>query len=109
MNDHTPRRRIALLISDPAADYSQSVINGVRDQCARYHYDLLVFSTMVKVCHPDKVYLNGELIDTIEEFENNNSYSGVFDIGKLCRCIFDEGIHSGQYAVYTRCSGYELC
>ena len=61
MNDHTPRRRIALLISDPAADYSQSVITGVRDQCARYHYDLLVFSTMVKVCHPDKVYLNGEL------------------------------------------------
>ena len=61
MNSHVPRKRLALLISDPSADYSQSVITGVRDQCAKYNYDLLVFSTMVKVCHPDKVYLRGEL------------------------------------------------
>ncbi|SEL33617.1 diguanylate cyclase (GGDEF) domain-containing protein [Ruminococcus sp. YRD2003] len=61
MNSHVPRKRLALLISDPSADYSQSVITGVRDQCAKYDYDLLVFSTMVKVCHPDKVYLRGEL------------------------------------------------
>lgn len=61
MNNENTRRRLALLISDPRADYSQSVITGVRDQCAKYGYDLLVFSPMVKVCHPDKVYLNGEL------------------------------------------------
>ncbi len=61
MNSHVPRKRLALLISDPSADYSQSVITGVRDQCAKYDYDLLVFSTMVKMCHPDKVYLSGEL------------------------------------------------
>ena len=60
MNE-VPRKRLALLIADPGSDYSQSVITGVRDQCARYNYDLLVFSTMVKVCHPDKVYLDGEL------------------------------------------------
>lgn len=61
MNNGNTRRRLALLISDPSADYSQSVITGVRDQCAKYGYDLLVFSPMVKVCHPDKVYLDGEL------------------------------------------------
>lgn len=60
MKNSVPRRRLALLISDPGSDYSQSVITGVRDQCAKYDYDLLVFSTMVKVCHPDKVYLDGE-------------------------------------------------
>lgn len=60
MKNGAPRRRIALLISDPGADYSQSVITGIRDQCAKYNYDLLVFSTMVKVCHPDKPYLDGE-------------------------------------------------
>ena len=61
MKNDVSRRRIALLIADPASDYSQAVITGVRDQCARYNYDLLVFSTMVKVCHPEKLYLNGEL------------------------------------------------
>ena len=61
MNNGNKRRRLALLISDPSADYSQSVIMGVRGQCAKYGYDLLVFSPMVKVCHPDKVYLDGEL------------------------------------------------
>jgi len=61
LKNDVPRRRIALLISDPGADYSQSVITGVRNQCAKYDYDLLVFSTMVKVCHPDKTYLKGEL------------------------------------------------
>ena len=61
MHDYVPRKRLALLISDPSSDYSQSVITGVRDQCAKYDYDLLVFSTMVKVCHPDKLYLDGEL------------------------------------------------
>lgn len=61
MKNNVPRKRLALIISDPSADYSQAVITGVRDQCARYDYDLLVFSTMVKVCHPDKKYLDGEL------------------------------------------------
>ena len=61
MKDYVPRKRLALLIADPSSDYSQAVITGVRNQCARYNYDLLVFSTMVKVCHPDKVYLDGEL------------------------------------------------
>ncbi|MBE6855533.1 MAG: hypothetical protein E7501_07790, partial [Ruminococcus sp.] len=61
MKNYVPRKRIALLIADPSSDYSQSVITGVRNQCAKYNYDLLVFSTMVKVCHPDKLYLDGEL------------------------------------------------
>ncbi|MBR6069170.1 MAG: GGDEF domain-containing protein [Ruminococcus sp.] len=61
MTNKASRKRLALIISDPSADYSQAVITGVRDQCARYDYDLLVFSTMVKVCHPDKHYLDGEL------------------------------------------------
>ena len=60
MKQNQPRRRIALLIADPGADYSQSVIHGVRSQCEKYNYDLLVFSTMVKVCHTDKQYLDGE-------------------------------------------------
>lgn len=60
MKEFVPRKRIALLISDPGSDYSQSVITGVRSQCAKYNYDLLVFSMMVKVCHPDKLYLDGE-------------------------------------------------
>lgn len=60
MRNPVPRKRLALLISDPGSDYSQSVITGVRDQCAKYDYDLLVFSTMVKACHPDHVYLDGE-------------------------------------------------
>ncbi|MDO4864715.1 MAG: GGDEF domain-containing protein, partial [Ruminococcus sp.] len=61
MEKNVPRKRLALLISDPSSDYSQSVIKGVRAQCAKYGYDLLVFSTMVKVCHTDKTYLDGEL------------------------------------------------
>ena len=60
MGIQAPRKRLALLIADPASDYSQSVITGARDQCARYGYDLLVFSMMVKVCHPDRLYLAGE-------------------------------------------------
>ena len=60
MRNPVPRRRLALLIADPGADYSQSVIQGVRSQCEKYNYDLLVFSTMVKVCHTDKLYLDGE-------------------------------------------------
>lgn len=61
MKNSVPRRRLALLIADPASDYAQAVITGVRSQCAQYNYDLLVFSTMVKVCHPDRLYLNGEV------------------------------------------------
>lgn len=60
MEKPVPRKRIALLIADPASDYGQAVIHGVRSQCAKYNYDLLVFSTMVKVCHPDQLYLDGE-------------------------------------------------
>ncbi len=61
MKEFVPRKRIALIIADPCSDYSQSVIHGVRDQCAEYNYDFLVFSTMVKVCHLDKMYLDGEI------------------------------------------------
>ena len=61
MNNSVPRRRLALLIADPGSDYSQSVITGVRNQCAKYNYDLLVFSTIVKVCHSDRLYLDGEV------------------------------------------------
>lgn len=60
MENAVSRRRLALLIADPGSEYSQSVITGVRNQCAKYNYDLLVFSMMVKVCHPDQHYLNGE-------------------------------------------------
>ena len=75
MKNYVPRKRIALLIADPSSDYSQSVITGVRNQCAKYNYDLLVFSTMVKVCHPDKLYLDGEL--NIYNLINYDQVDGV--------------------------------
>ncbi|MCR4645662.1 MAG: GGDEF domain-containing protein [Oscillospiraceae bacterium] len=75
MKKDVQRKRLALLIADPASDYSQSVIKGVRDQCARYNYDLLVFSTMVKVCHHDQLYLNGEL--NIYKLVNYDLVDGV--------------------------------
>ena len=75
MKNNIPRKRLALLIADPASNYSQAIIQGVRSQCARYQYDLLVFSTMVKVCHPDKLYLNGEL--NIFQLLNYDRVDGV--------------------------------
>jgi diguanylate cyclase (GGDEF)-like protein len=89
MKDKAPRKRIALLIADPASDYSQSVITGVRDQCAKYNYDLLVFSTMVKVCHRDKAYLNGEI--NIYRLINYDLVDGVL-VASLA--LFEDQVHT---------------
>ena len=88
MKNHHPRKRLALLIADPASDYSQAVISGVRDQCAKYQYDLLVFSTMVKVCHADKQYLNGEL--NIFRLVNYDRIDGVL-VASLA--LFEDQVH----------------
>lgn len=89
MKNDVPRKRIALLIADPASDYSQSVITGVRNQCARYGYDLLVFSTMVKVCHPDQLYLNGER--NIFRLINFDLVDGVL-VASLA--LFEDQVHT---------------
>lgn len=83
MNSLSPRKRLALIIADPCSDYSQSIIKGVRDQCAKYDHDLLVFSTMVKVCHLDKVYLNGEV--NIYSLINYDLVDGVI-VASLTLC-----------------------
>lgn len=41
-------------------------------------YTLIDVGGLAKV----EVYLDGELVDTVEEFENNNSYAGAFDINE---------------------------
>lgn len=89
MKNHVPRKRLALVIADPGSDYSQAVITGVRNQCARYQYDLLVFSTMVKVCHSDKLYLNGEL--NIFNLINYDLVDGVL-VASLALC--EDQVHS---------------
>lgn len=89
MKDFVPRKRIALIIADPCSDYSQSIINGVRDQCAKYDYDLLVLSTMVKVCHPDKKYLNGET--NIYRLINYDLVDGVL-VASLS--LFEDKVHT---------------
>lgn len=58
--------------------------NAIADRDAIIDGELNVKYTLIDVGGLAKVevYLNGELIDTIEEFENNNSYSGAFDINE---------------------------
>ncbi len=89
MNNHVPRRRLALITADPCSDYSQSVILGVRDQCAKYGYDLLVFTTMVKVCHPDKNYLSGEI-----NIYNMINYDLVDGVLVAALPLFEDQVHT---------------
>lgn len=58
--------------------------NAIADRDAIVDGKLNVKYTMIDVGGLAKIeiYLNGEIIDTIEEFDNNNSFSGAFDINE---------------------------
>lgn len=55
------RCRIALVTTELENIYQQRVMNGIFAQCAKYDYDVAVFSTMVDTAHFMKDNLKGEI------------------------------------------------
>ena len=70
------RKRIALITAVPENAHGGMVIEGIRRQCAKYHYDLFVFSAM---CHLQNQYMDeyvrGEA--NIFELANLDEMDGV--------------------------------
>lgn len=69
------RKRIALVTTNPESIYQTRVIDGVLDQCAKYGYDVAVFSTLVHLSHYYKDYLNGEV--NIYNLINFDLFDGI--------------------------------
>lgn len=64
------RKKIGLITICPETDSQQNTFRGVFSQCAKYNYDVLVFTPLVHSSHFDKVYLKGELnIYTLINFD----------------------------------------
>ncbi|WP_084659418.1 MULTISPECIES: GGDEF domain-containing protein [unclassified Ruminococcus] len=55
------RRKIAFITSNPNSIFAQRLLKGVFSQSRVYGFDVLVFTSMVQVCHFLKNYLVGEL------------------------------------------------
>lgn len=55
------RKKIGFITICPESDSQQNTFRGVFSQCAKYNYDVLVFSPLVHSSHFNKVYLKGEL------------------------------------------------
>lgn len=69
------RKIIALMTTNPEAIYQTRIMEGVFDQCAKYGYDVLVFATLVQMCHYYKDYLKGEV--NIYDLLNFDMVDGV--------------------------------
>ncbi|MCR4945693.1 MAG: GGDEF domain-containing protein [Lachnospiraceae bacterium] len=54
------RKRIGLFVSYPEITYVRRVIEGIMKQCARYDYDLCVFSSGVHVSFSNQNYMHGD-------------------------------------------------
>ena len=55
------RKKIAFITSNPNSIYARRLVNGVFSQSRAYGFDVLVFTSMVQVCHFLKDYLEGEI------------------------------------------------
>ena len=69
------RKRIAFITSNPNSIYARRLMKGVFSQCSAYGYDVLVFTSMVQVCHFIKNYLEGEL--NIYELIRSSAIDGI--------------------------------
>ena len=69
------RKRIGVIMAYPEAGYQQKVLDGIRRNCARYGYDVLVFTMQVQSCHFYKKALIGE--KNIYELINFDRLDGV--------------------------------
>lgn len=69
------RKLIALITSNPESMYQRRAMEGVFYQCNKYGYNVVVFSTLVQVCHYYKDYLQGEL--NIYNLINCNLLDGI--------------------------------
>ena len=55
------RKKIAFITSNPNCIYVERLLTGIFSQARAYGFDVLVFASMVEVCHFLKDYLEGEL------------------------------------------------
>ena len=55
------RKKIAFITSNPNSIYVERLIHGIFSQSRVYGFDVIVFASMVEVCHFLKDYLEGEL------------------------------------------------
>lgn len=55
------RKKIAFITSNPNSIYAKRLMKGIFSQSKAYGFDVLVFTSMVQVCHFIKDYLDGEL------------------------------------------------
>lgn len=69
------RKKIGLITICPEDDYQQRVINGIFSQCEKLDYDVVVFSSLVKISSFYKDYLEGEL--NIYELINFDLLDGI--------------------------------
>ncbi|MBR3508494.1 MAG: GGDEF domain-containing protein [Lachnospiraceae bacterium] len=71
----TKRKRIAAFVAYPELIHVRRILDGIREQCKTYDYDLCVFSSNTHLSFPHEEYVQGE--GNIFELANFDALDGV--------------------------------
>ena len=71
----TKRKRIAAFVAYPELIHVRRILEGIREQCRTYDYDLCVFSSNTHLSFPHAEYVEGEA--NIYELANFDELDGV--------------------------------